>query len=73
MNPNLKTFHDNENQREAVKDFILDYLKELAVERVMNREDTSSLADAKEVVEQSFIKLKELYGLKPKPIIPNSR
>jgi hypothetical protein len=73
MNPILKTFYDNENQREAVREFIFECLNELAIKRVMARESTLSLADAKEVVEQSFIRLREIYGEKPKPNISSSR
>lgn len=72
MNP-LKTFYDNKSQREAVKAFMLECLNEEAVERVMNRKDTASLADARDVVEKTFIKLKEVYGITPKPIHPSSR
>lgn len=60
MNP-LKIFYDNEITREAVKEFQIECLNELAVKRVMNREDTASLADAKEVVEYTFTRLREIY------------
>lgn len=73
MNPHLKTFYDNENQRESVKEFMIQCLHELAVERVMKREDTTSLADAQDVVENTFIRLREIYGEKPKPNISSSR
>lgn len=73
MNPHLKTFYDNENQRESVKEFMIQCLHELAVERVMKREDTTSLADAHDVVENTFIRLREIYGEKPKPNISSSR
>ena len=73
MDHNLKTFYDNEIQREAVKEFMLECLNELAVERVMKREDTLSLADAKDVVVKTFIRLREIYGDKPKPSTPSSR
>ncbi len=67
MHP-LKTFYENQIQREAVKEFMIQCLNELAVERVMNREDVSSLADAKDVVSLAFIRLREIYGEAPKPI-----
>ncbi len=70
---NLKVFHDNEVLREAVKEFMFECLKEIAVERVMKRENTVAIADAKEVIEKAFIKLEELYGEKPKPSISSSR
>jgi hypothetical protein len=72
MNP-LKIFYDNEIAREAFKEFQLECLNEMAIKRVMARESTLSLADAKEVVEQSFIRLREIYGEKPKPNISSSR
>ncbi len=71
--PALKAFYDNEIQREAVKDFIVKQLHVMAVQKVMKREDTSGLADAKDVVEQTFIRLDEIYGNKPKPSVSNSR
>ena len=69
----LRPFYENENQREAVRAFLHDCLKEMAVERVMQREATGDIADAKEVIDEAFIKLKELYEADPKPSHPSSR
>ena len=69
----LRPFYENENQREAVRGFLIECLKEMAVERVMKREETGDIADAKEAIEEAFIKLKELYGEAPKPSHPSSR
>ncbi len=73
MNPTLKSFQDHEAMREAVKDFMMGCVNELAIEKVMKRENTESIADAKEIIEKAFIKLKELYATAPKPKRPNSR
>jgi hypothetical protein len=73
MNPALKVFYDNENQREAVKEFMIQCLQELAVERVFERKDTGSIADAKDVVEHTFIRLSEIYGETPKTHKSNVR
>lgn len=73
MNNALKNFYENEPQREAVRAFLIACLEEEAVERVMNRKDTNSLADANEVINKTFIKLKEAYGESPKPSFPSSR
>jgi hypothetical protein len=73
MNPTLKVFYDNDVQREAVKEFMIECLKELAVERVLNRKDVASIADAKDVVEHTFTRLREIYGNAPKPVNSNSR
>lgn len=72
MNP-LKLFYENEAQREAVREFMLQCLNKIAIERVMNRKDTNSLADAKDVVESLFIILKETYSDVPKPTVSSSR
>lgn len=69
----LRTFYENETEREAVKEFLIECLEEVAVKRVMSRENTTSLADAKDVVEETFIKLSELFGKKPKPNVQSSR
>lgn len=73
MNNHLKTFYDNELQREAVKEFMIECVKELAISKAFNGESTQHIADCKHVVENTFIKLKEIYGEKPKSSISSSR
>jgi hypothetical protein len=58
----LSQFQNDEHTREAVKAFIEMYLNKIAVERVMAREETKDLADAKEVLEGAFVELREAYG-----------
>lgn len=69
----LKVFYTNDTQREAVKEFMLQCFNEWALEKVMKHEDTKDLANAREVVLQAFIKLREVYGEEPKPRISSSR
>lgn len=73
MNPNLRTFYNNENQREAVKEFMLECLKEMAVDKSFKGESTDHIKDCKQVVENTFTRLREIYGKQPKPSISNSR
>lgn len=70
MNP-LNKFQNDEFTREAVKTFFLERLDKLALERVYNKESTEGVADAKEVIENSFIELKELYSPNKKVEIVN--
>lgn len=58
----LNQFYNDEHTREAVKQFLIDQLDKLALERVYSGEDVKGIADAKETIEKSFIELKELYG-----------
>jgi len=61
MHP-LKAFHDNENQREAVKDFMVECLKEMAVDKTFNGEETTGIKESRELINKTFDKLAELYG-----------
>ena len=70
---NLKIFYDNEIQREAVLSYLKTFLKEIAIERVMERKNTDSIADANEIIDKAFIRLKEVYGEVPRPNIQSSR
>lgn len=73
MNPLLKQFYNDEHMREAFKEFIVYNIKQYAIEKVMAKEDISGIADAHDIIIQSFIKLKENYGEQPKVIAKSSR
>ncbi len=72
MNP-LQTFYNNETQREAIHTFMVDTLKELAIEKTFNGEDTFGIMEAKQVVDDMFNKLEADYGIKKQPIVQDSR
>lgn len=69
----LRTFFNNKTQRETVKVFMVEVLKELAVEKTFARESVEGIADAKECVEAVFDRLEEKYGKIEEPVISNSR
>lgn len=69
----LKQFYTDEHTRDTVQSYLIQFLNDMAVKRVMKREPTDSLADANEVVLQAFIKLKEDYGNQPKSSTGSSR
>ena len=73
MNPSLKTFQDNEVQREAVREFMIAALGNIAVERAFEGKSTSGIQEARECVEKTFDKLAELYGTVKPTVITNSR
>jgi hypothetical protein len=72
MNP-LQQFQLNEILREAVKAFMIEQLREMAVERVFDKKAISGIYEARKVVDATFDKLEELYAEKKKPLIESSR
>lgn len=60
----LKDFYLNEVMREEVKTYLIDFLKVQAIEKAFNREDTSAVAEAKEVLEKAFNNLDILFASK---------
>ncbi len=50
--------------REEVKTYLIDFLKVQAIEKAFNREDTSAVAEAKEVLEKAFNNLDILFASK---------
>lgn len=73
MNPILKQFYDNESGREAVKQFMIEVLGEMAIEKAFEGIPTDGIQEARACVEKSFDKLAELYGKVKPSVIPNSR
>lgn len=72
MNP-LKTFYDNFAEREAVKEFLIDSLKDLAVERAFEGKGVVGIAEANDTILKAFDLLEEKYGIISKDVIPNSK
>lgn len=62
MSTLLNNFHNDEHTREAVKDFFLQELDKYALEKVYKKEDTKSIAEAKETIERAFSELHELFN-----------
>jgi hypothetical protein len=70
MNP-LQTFYNNEPQRKAVEEFLVQVLKDLTIEKAFEGRDTAGIAEARTAIDTMFHRLSELYEPK-KPIIINS-
>ena len=58
----LRKLYELPEMCEAFKQFQIQVLEEIAIERVFSKEDTTAIADAKEVIIKSFDKLDEIYG-----------
>lgn len=72
MNP-LQLFYQNETQREAVRVFMIDVLREMAADQAFNGESTTGIKEANECVEKTFDKLQALYNPEIPKGIPNSK
>lgn len=64
MPSNLKDFYLNESMRNDVKTYLIDFLKGQAIEKAFAKEDTSSVAEAKEVIDKAFENLEILFTIK---------
>ena len=73
MNQQLRNFYQNEGQREAIKEFFIECLKEMAVERAFEGKGVVGIAEARELITKSFEKLNEMYGKIIETEISNSR
>ncbi len=69
----LQQFYTNETMREAVKAFLIDQLKEMAIETVFDKKATAGIYEARKVIDKAFDKLIELYKPEEKPVIESSR
>lgn len=58
----LKEFHDDEAMKDAFAEFVVGVLEKEAVRRVMARQDTSGIADARSIIMKAFAQLSEQYG-----------
>jgi hypothetical protein len=71
MSTLLNQFYNDEHTREEVKEFLFQTLDKYALEKVYKKEDTKSIAEAKETIEQAFSELQDLYAPKKKMEVIN--
>lgn len=69
----LIQFQNDAHTRETVREFMLAQLDKTALEYVYEQKDTKPIAEAKKVIEQTFIELKELYSQDKKKETYNPR
>lgn len=73
MDNTLRTFYNNENEREAVRAFMIETLRELAADKALDGKPTTGIQDAGDCIDQMFDTLKNKYGIIKPPVITNSR
>jgi hypothetical protein len=62
----LLEFYNNSELKNNVHEYLIEFLKEEGVKRIFDKEDVSSLADAKEVIDKAFQNLENMFEKKPK-------
>lgn len=58
----LKLFYDNVHEREAVRAFFVEQLREMAADMALEGDDVTGIKDANHLVTRVFDKLDEKYG-----------
>ena len=71
--PPIQEFYRHEVMRETVKQFFIETLQDMAVEKTFAGEETHGIKDAKDCIDKSFERLDNEFGEKVKQIINNSK
>lgn len=71
MDKLLQQFYNDEHTRDAVKDFLTQFLKEKAGEMAFSGESTEHIKLAKESISEAWNKLELLYAKKEEKKIKN--
>jgi hypothetical protein len=58
----LKDFYVNTAMRDEVKTYLIDFLKIQAIDKAFKKEDTSAIAEAKEIIDKAFDELDLLFS-----------
>lgn len=60
----LHKFYIDEEMRNAVKDFIINHLKEITIKKAFAGESTEGILEAKNTLSNAFKQLEDTYGPK---------
>jgi hypothetical protein len=63
----LRRFQGDVGTREAVQDFLTNFIADEGVRLMFERKDVSHIADAKMLIDSAFNELHTLYGIKQEP------
>jgi hypothetical protein len=67
MNEYLRQFNGDYHTKELVKQFILDFINQEALNKMYAKQDVSHISDAVELLNKSFEELENIYGIKQQP------
>lgn len=60
----LHKFYIQEEMRNAVKEYILNHLKEITIKKAFNGESTEGICEAKNTLSNAFKQLDDTYGIR---------
>jgi len=64
MLPTLHKFYIDQEMREAVKEYILNHLKDITIKKAFAGESTEGILEAKNTLQNAFKQLEDTYGPK---------
>ena len=74
MSKSLQTFYNDQETRDNVYNYLIDFLEKDAIKKVFDKkgfEEISAIGSAKEVIDKAFENLSVLFETKPKKNIIN--
>lgn len=64
MLPTLHKFYIDQEMREAVKEYIINHLKDITIKKAFAGETTEGILEAKNAIQNAFKQLEDTYGPK---------
>lgn len=62
----LRRFNDDKHTKQAVKEYVIDFIGEEAKAMIFDRKDVAHIADAKDLIDKAFRQIEIEYGVQPK-------
>lgn len=69
----LRAFNGDIATKEAVMEYVTDFIAEEALKRMFAKEDVAHIADAKTLLDKAFDQLSMTYGIKEQPTEPTNQ
>ena len=66
----IRIFNGDVGTKEAVQEYITQFIANEGIRRIFAKEDVSAVADAKLLLDKAFDQMQAEYGLKQKPTEP---
>lgn len=72
MNEILRVFNGDMHTKNALKEFIHQYIREEGANMIMERKSVEHVADAYDLINKAFQELELIYGIPEKPTTPKN-
>lgn len=61
----LRAFWNDKETKENVYNYLIEFLQGIAIKKVFDKEDAMAVGEAKEIIDQAFENLDNLFELRP--------